>query len=145
MRAITVTKERGSINIRAALDAITVWFQTCANGDYIITMKKVQKKRSDPQNRLMWVWFGIIAQAWSDAAGRVFTPEDVHDAYCLLFLPKETPKGRVAGSTSGLTQDQMSEFLDRVQADAETEYGIQLPSPEDKFFEAIAEEYSNHS
>ena len=66
----------------------------------------------------------------------------MHDAYCLLFIPKETPKGRVAGSTSSLSLEQMKEFLDKVQADAASEYGIQLPNPEDQFFEALAEEYS---
>lgn len=142
MRALTVTKEHGTVNSHATLSTISLWLQTCANGEYTITMKRVQKKRSDPQNRLMWMWFGIIARGWSEATGRAFTSEDVHDAYCLLFIPKETPKGRVAGSTSSLSLEQMKEFLDKVQADAASEYGIQLPNPEDQFFEALAEEYS---
>lgn len=141
MRTLVVTKEHGALDFRATLDAVTLWLQTCANGKYTISMKKVQQKRSDPQNRIMWVWFKIIADAWCDATGRVFTPQDVHDAYCLMFLPIDTPKGRIAGSTSGLSQEQMTEFLDRVQVDAATEYGIQLPNAEDKFFDALAEEY----
>lgn len=142
MRTLVVTKEHGALDFRATLDAVTIWLQTCANGKYTISMKKVQEKRSDPQNKLMWVWFATIARAWGEATGRVFTPQDVHDAYCLMFLPVDTPKGRIAGSTSGLSQEQMSEFLDRVQADAMQEYGIQLPNAEDNFFAALAEEYS---
>lgn len=142
MRTLIVTKEHGALDYRATLDAVTLWLQTCANGKYTISMKKVQEKRSDPQNKLMWVWFDTIARAWTEATGRVFTKEDAHDAYCLQFLPVETPRGRVAGSTSGLSQDQMTEFLNRVQEDVQAEYGIQLPNPEDDFFAALAEEYS---
>ena len=142
MRTLVITKEHGALDFRAALDSVTLWLQTCANGKYTITMKKVAQKRSTQQNNLMWVWFSTIAQAWSEATGRVFTPQDVHDAYCLLFLPIDTPKGRVPGSTSGLTQDEMTEFLDQVQADVAQEYGIQLPNAEDNFFAALAEEYS---
>lgn len=143
MRTLEINKERGALDFRAALDTITLWLQTCQNGKYIIAMKKVQETRSNQQNKIMWVWFSHIARAWSEATDRVFLKEDVYNAYCLQFLPVETPKGRAAGSTSKLTVEQMSEFLDRVQADALQEYGIQLPSAEDNFFATLAEEYSN--
>lgn len=64
MRTLVVTKEHGALDFRATLDAVTIWLQTCANGKYTISMKKVQEKRSDPQNKLMWVWFATIARAW---------------------------------------------------------------------------------
>lgn len=143
MREMTVVKERGAVDYHAAFETLNRWLQSCANGEYTISMKRCQKKRTDPQNKLMWVWFGIIAREWTDSQGYVITPEDVHDVYCTLFLPKNTPKGRIAGSTSGLSVEAMTEFLNRVQADAETEYGIQLPSPEDKFLEEWAAEYCN--
>ena len=143
MKTIVVTKEHGALDFRATLDTITIWLQTCLNGKYTISMKRVQETRSNQQNKIMWVWFNLIAKARTDATGRVFTKDDVYNAYCLLFLPIDTPKGRAAGSTSSLTQEQMSEFLERVKADAATEYGIQLPSAEDNFFAALAEEYSN--
>lgn len=86
----------------------------------------------------MWLWFSAIADEWSDATGRVFTRQNVHDAYCYMFLPIDTPKGRIAGSTSVLNTEQMTEFLNRVQADAQTEYGITLPDPDDYNFAAWA-------
>lgn len=144
MRTLVITKEHGALDYRATLDAVTLWLQTCANGKYTISMKKVQETRSNQQNKIMWVWFNLIAKAWTEATGRVFTKDDVYNAYCLMFLPIDTPRGRAAGSTSSLTQEQMSEFLERVKADAATEYGIQLPSAEDNFFVALAEEYSNN-
>ena len=54
----------------------------------------------------------------------------------------DTPRGRIAGHTSGLTTEQMTEFLNKVQADAASEYGITLPNPEDLYFEMWAEQYS---
>lgn len=143
MRKIVVNKENGALDYPAAINTITLWLQTCTNGRYTITMKRCQQKRSNPQNNIMWVWFAYIADVWTKATGRVFTKEDVYNAYCTLFLPKETPKGRVAGSTSSLSQEEFSEFLDRVRQDALESYGINLPNAEDNFFAALAEEYSN--
>jgi hypothetical protein len=103
-------------------------------------MKKVVEKRSISQNKLMWLWFSAIADAWSDATDRAFTRNDVHDAYCLMFLPIDTPKGRVCGSTSGLSTEEMSEFLEKVHEDAADD-GITLLNPEDKMFEQWAMQY----
>jgi hypothetical protein len=50
----------------------------------------------------------------------------------------------IAGSTKGLTTEQMTEFLNQVQADAATEYGITLPNPEDMYFEVWAKQYGNN-
>lgn len=141
-RTYAIKKHNGEYNGHDVVLAVTMWLQSISNGDYILTLKRVSQPRTTPQNRLMWLWFKIIAYAWSEAYGRTFTPTDVHDAYCLLFLPKETPKGRVAGSTSSLTTEQMTEFLNKVQADAQTEYGIELPNPEDKHFEDMVAMYN---
>ena len=105
-------------------------------------MKKVQQKRSNRQNNYIWACFSVIAKAWTEGTGRVFTAQEVHDAYCTALIPIDTPKGRVPGSTSSLTQDKMSWFIDSVREDAK-EYGVELPSPEDEFFTTLAEEFSN--
>ena len=141
-RAFRFKKERGTIansqSIRSTLD---MWLNTISNGDYVMTVERVQKPRSNPQNRLMWVWFTCIAQAWSEATGRVFTPENVHDAYCLLYLPVTMPNGaNIPGSTSKLTTEEFTDFLNKVQADAETEYGIQLPNPDDALYYQFAKD-----
>ncbi|MBR1525056.1 MAG: hypothetical protein IJ640_00150 [Prevotella sp.] len=143
MKTLTISKERGAVDYTSAQRTLAMWLQTCPNGRYTLSLRRVQQKRSRPQNNLMWMWFDIIAQAWSEATGQVFTSQEVHDAYCLMFLPKSTPKGRVAGNTSTLTTEQMADFLSRVQADAQTEYGISLPDPDDQYYEAMAEYYSN--
>ena len=142
-RAIIITKNKGAVDYNSAIVTVNQWLQLCPNGTYVLTLKRKQQRRSISQNSLMWLWFAAIAEAWTDAVGVTFTSQDVHDAYCLMYIPKETPKGRVAGSTSSLTTEQMTEFLNKVQADAQTEYGISLPNPEEQYFEAWAEQYNN--
>ena len=139
-RIVVYSKDNGTTNSPEVLDKVQLWLDTVRNGQYTIEMKKVVEKRSISQNKLMWLWFSAIADAWSDATGRVFTRNEVHDAYCQMFLPIDTPKGRVGGSTSGLSTEEMSEFLEKVHADAADD-GITLLNPEDKMFEQWAMQY----
>ena len=100
-----------------------------------MAIERVQRPRSNPQNRLMWLWFTIIAQSWSEAVGRTITPEQVHDAYCQIFLPVTMPNGAtIAGSTSRLSSEEFTDFMNKVQADAASEYGIRLPTPEEAMY-----------
>lgn len=117
-------------------NVIMMWAATTPNGSYTLTLDKVQEPRSIDQNKLMWVWFGVIAQGWSEATGKVFSAQMVHDAYCRMFLPMDMPNGEtIGGSTRGLTKEQMTDFLQKVQADAAAEYGITLLSGDDKYFQ----------
>lgn len=47
----------------------------------------------------------------------------------------------VSGSTSKLNTLQMKVFLDKVQADAAAEFGINLPLPADKYYNDFINEY----
>lgn len=142
MRGQTIIKRNGSIsNLSEVLQQVRLWFNDATNGEYLLTFERAQKPRSNEQNRLMWVWFTCIAQGWSEATGRVFTAQNAHDAYCLLFLPIDTPHGTIAGSTRGLTAEQMTEFLNKVQADAASEYGITLLSINDPMYALWARQY----
>ncbi len=145
MKATRYSKSRDGNNAEEIVQTIQLWLNDAMNGEYILTMEKAKSPRSNNQNRLMWLWFTCIAKSWTEAYGRVFTAELVHDSYCTLFLPIDTPRGRVAGHTKGLTTEQMTEFLNRVQADAATEYGITLPNPDDLYFEIWAQQYEQRS
>ena len=140
-REIEIVKMNGLVDYPRTMGVVNQWLNTCTNGTYTLTLKRKQQKRSVSQNALMWLWFAAIAEAWTEACGYGITSQDVHDAYCMLLIPKDTPKGKVAGSTRMLTTEQMTDFLNRVQADAASEYGITLPNPEDQYFEAWAEQY----
>jgi hypothetical protein len=139
-RIVVYSKDNGTTNSPEVLETIQLWLGTARRGHYTIEMKKTGDKRSISQNKLMWLWFSAIADAWSEATGRAFTRDEVHDAYCQMFLPIDTPKGRVGGSTSGLSTEEMSEFLEKVHADAADD-GITLLNPEDKMFELWAMQY----
>lgn len=114
-------------------------FQSLRNGQYIVTIARKKEKRSIDQNSLMWLWFSCI----SSETG---TPiQDVHDYYCAKFLRRQivwnnTHRTIVEG-TSGLTKERMTEFLDNVQADAISEFGITLPLPEGRYFEEFYQTY----
>ena len=113
-------------------DIVDEWLDVMANGNYMLTLERKKSNRSISQNNLMWKWFEIIAEAWTDFGGPTYTRDNVHDYYCLQFLSCSLPNGKtIGGSTSKLTTEQMTEFLNKVGADAATEFGIRLPHPED--------------
>jgi len=136
-KVVTVRKADGRVTCDTDLDYL---FSTLRNGTYTLTIKRAAEKRSVSQNALMWMWFTCVENETG-------TPKkDVHDYYCGLFLTKEiTYKGQafsVVGQTSNLTTQQMTDFLNKVQADVQTEFGIQLPLPEDRYFEEFYQQYN---
>lgn len=114
-------------------------FSSLRNGRYIITIAKEKEPRSLDQNALMWLWFTCIESETG-------TPrQDVHDYYCMRFLRREIvwngSQRTIIEGTSKLTKDRMTTFLNEVQADAATEFGIRLPNPDDRFFEEFYNTY----
>lgn len=114
-------------------------FSSLRNGRYIITIAKEKEPRSLDQNALMWLWFTCIESETG-------TPrQDVHDYYCMRFLRREIvwngSQRTIIEGTSKLTKDRMTTFLNEVQADAATEFGISLPNPDDRFFEEFYNTY----
>ena len=76
------------------------------------------------------MWFRCLEDGTGQSA------QDWHDYYCKKILGREfvTPDGeieRLQGHTSTLNTAQMTDFLNKVQADAATEWGVTLPLPED--------------
>lgn len=109
------------------------------NGTYTVSVKRKTKPRTLSQNALMWMWF----QCMEDNTGQ--PKEDFHDYYCAKFLSREIGIGqrtyRVAGKTSALNTGQMTDFLNKVQADAAMEFGCVLPLPEDRFYQTFIDHY----
>lgn len=142
MKTLLINKSEGRIlNANEVFQQLQLWLSDATNGEYLLSFERAKKPRTNDQNKLMWVWFGCIAKSWSEATGRVFTPQIVHDAYCDKFLPISTPSGLIPGSTKGLTTEQMTDFLNKVQADAATEYGITLLSINDPIYPMWARQY----
>ena len=144
MKTYTIYKDGVQSSVDKACGMLKMWMQAAPAGEYVLTLEKRKQKRTMNQNKLMWLWFTIIAQAWSEATGTHFTSQVVHDAYCLKLISVSTPIGRVPGSTSSLDTKGMTDFLEQVRADAASEYGIELPDPEDDNFEDIRNYYNTY-
>lgn len=86
-------------------------------------------KRSGKQNALYWMWISDIARSYPD-----INEDDLHQSFKAFFLgieEKTTPFGNKLQqpvSTTGLSKEQFSEYLLRVQAFAD-EQGIKLTDP----------------
>ena len=136
MRQVIVTKENGRLAGVADIEGL---FALLPNGTYDVVVKRHREHRTLSQNDLMWMWLKCI----EDATG---TPkQDIYDIYCKKFLLRSVSYGDrielVSGSSSSLNTKQMSEFLEKIQADAATEFGIILPTPQDKYFETFFQTY----
>ena len=110
-----------------------------SNGEYVITVKKRTSKRSLNQNALMWMWLACIeAETGQDK-------EDIYGHYCKKFLKREiTINGErelVVSGSSKLDTVVMTNFLNKIQADAASEMGIKLPLPSDLAFEEFRNQY----
>ena len=136
-RTVILTKKDGRVTLDQELPYV---FSTLSNGTYTITIKKASEKRSISQNDLMWMWLQCI----SNETG---TPkDDIYMYYCKKFLMKTVTIGnrmeRIYTTSSKLNTLEMTNFLNQIQADAQTELGITLPLPEDRFFECFYQQYN---
>lgn len=115
-------------------------FDLLQNGQYVITIKRASSKRSIDQNNLMWLWLECIARETG-------TPKnDIYMYYCKKFLCKVITVGekmeKIYETSSQLNTERMTDFLNKIQADAASELGIRLPNPEDRFFEAFYAQFN---
>ena len=136
-KTVLMTKKDGRLTFDVELPYV---FSLLANGKYTITIKRANEKRSIPQNDLMWMWLTCIERETG-------TPkDDVYMYYCKKFLMKTIQIGdkleHIYNTSSKLNQEQMSEFLTKIQIDALTELGITLPKPEDRFFENFYSQFN---
>lgn len=135
-KQVVMRKQDGRLTFDTELAYL---FSTLQNGTYTITVKKVSEKRSIAQNDLMWMWLTCIENETG-------TPKDeVYMYYCKKFLMRTVTMGqkmeRIYMTTSKLNTEQMTTFLNQLQADAQTELGITLPTPQDRFWDAFYADY----
>lgn len=135
-KTLTLIKDGEQVSFSKEPAAI---FKTLRNGRYIVTIAREKEPRSIEQNALMWLWFTCMESETG-------TPkQDIHDYYCRKFNRKIINwNGRqevIAQGTSKLNKDEFATFLNNIQADAASEFGIRLPNPEDRFFEEFYQMY----
>lgn len=137
MKVVRVEKKDGRVSLDTDLDYL---FSTLRNGSYNLILKRVNEKRTINQNDLMWMWFRCIENDTGT------DKNDIYMYYCKKFLCKVIRVGekveKVYETSSMLNTAQMSEFMTKIQADAASEFGITLPIPEDKYFEAFYQQFN---
>lgn len=133
----TLYKRDGKVSMDKSFDLICSLLQ---NGVYTLKIVKKTTPRSFSQNALMWMWFKCMEEATGQSK------DDFHDYYKCKFLRRQIlVKGQlktVIGSTTTLNTIQMTDYLNKIQADAATEFGITLPLPEDKMYADFVANYS---
>lgn len=109
------------------------------NGEYTVKIVRKTQPRTVPQNSLMWMWYKCMEETTGQPK------EDFHDYYKAKFLQRQVAIGNrwvtVVGSTTDLNTMQMTNYLEKVKADAATEFGIMLPLPEDRNYQTFISEY----
>lgn len=131
-----LTKKDGKVSMDKSFDYLCSLLK---NGIYTVSIKKKVEPRTISQNALMWLWFSCIEE-------HTGTPKkDIHDYYCRMFLIREVcVNGKlvtVVGGTKDMNTIQMTRFMNNIQADAATEFGIVLPLPADRFYKEFIDEY----
>lgn len=123
---------------------------TLRNGEYTLTIKRKEKPRSLNQNALMWQWFRCIGACFREYTGEEYWSsadgvQDIHDIYCKKFLNKQVSiNGKIETiyrGTSKLNSLEMTNFMESVKVDVNSEFGIILPLPEDQYYSNFIHEY----
>lgn len=132
----TLIKKDGKVSMEKSFDFLCSLLR---NGVYTLSIKRKTEPRTVSQNALMWMWFKCM----EDNTGT--EKQDWHDYYCAKFLMREANFGRkrfsVVGGTSTLNTVKMTDFMNKVQADAATEWGITLPLPADRYYQEFIQHY----
>lgn len=145
MKALQFNKSKDvKVDVDGILQQVKFWVNDAFSGEYIISMERVKKSRTNEQNKLMWVWFTCLAESYSEAYGEPFTPQNLHDYYASRFIPITVDGVNLPGKTSKLTTEQMTDFLNRVHEDA-AKKDIILYSINDPEYELWSRQYRNNN
>lgn len=109
---------------------------------YNVEVVRRQPKRSMDQNRLYWLWLNCIAK--DGELG--YTADELHVVFAQKFLGAR--HRAIYGeqvldvpSTRKLNTEEFASYLDKIQVFALTELDIELPNPQDRYFELFYEQY----
>ena len=113
-----------------------------------VAITEVRSKRSDAQNRLLWQWNGLIQQHLRESFGQIASAEEWHEILVSKLCPAEVrpvelPDGtryRVGrAKTRAFTIQQMTTYLELLDAYCAEHLGLLLPHPEDLMYAIYGE------
>lgn len=104
-------------------------------GPILVTVENYKKNRSIAQNRLMWMWLGIMADHIFDTTGQRFESEELHEWCKAKFLPARIVEidgvaVKAHRTTTKLATMEFSEHLDNIDRYASESLDLVLPHPD---------------
>lgn len=111
-----------------------------ADKEYSVTISRAAKKRTVSQNSLYWLWLTCIESETGQDKG------SLHLFFKQQFLAErqaifEGASYLTEPSTSELSVQEFTRYLNKIQIFAAAELGIVLPVPEDQIFTQFQEQY----
>lgn len=129
-KAWLLTDELAKRRCIRALEKATL--RDAAGQPLVVKVKRKSRRRSLPQNRLMWAWNTIVARYVG------CDPEDLHEDFKEELCEKVEHVSRLTGEirqiprgTSTFSTVEMKDYLDRLEALVRRHYGFKLPPPDD--------------
>jgi hypothetical protein len=103
----------------------------------LVEVTRYVKRRTN--NQLAWYWVAVVpAVADHLSRGRVLplSKDQAHYVLKAAFIgQEETPLGPAPISTGTLSAAQFSEYVERIRAHAASEWGLNIPSPDEYWSE----------
>lgn len=113
-----------------------------------LTIVEVRSKRSDAQNKMLWMWNGLIQAQLRDSFGQIASSEEWHEILVSRLWPAEVhpvqlPDGtryRVGrAKTRSFTIAQMTTYLELLDAYCAEHLQLLLPHPDDLMYAIYGE------
>jgi hypothetical protein len=120
-------------------DRFTKAITELKDGRYVLSLEKSYRKRSNPQNAVIWGYvYPMILDGLTDAGFDGMDIEKVHDLMKLKFLKTQivNKDGEVLEtikSTTSLTTIEMMQYLSDLQQFGAEYLNIVIPDPGDNF------------
>jgi hypothetical protein len=110
-----------------------------------VEVKEHKETRSQAQNRLMWMWYGLLSKHISEHYGKEYPPTIIHESCKEMWQPAITwtdlhgvQRNRVKSTTENNTKEQ-AEFLEKLLQYAAVPWQCILPLPDDLRFAMLTE------
>ncbi len=132
MTKFPITVIHGRCDLRAFIAHITG-----LRGNYVITVEKESKTRTNPQNR--WLWgciYPMILDGMNNLGWEFVNTEEVHAAMGSMFLGKDVVNKHTAEivhlsrSTRDLSTEEMTLYCETLRDFAREYLDIEIPDPE---------------
>lgn len=131
----TITNGKVTRNLNLLRDA----FASFEGKNVNVTIERVKKKRSNPQNSYYWSTIIPIMRNALKEAGHTLTNENTHELLKLRFLKETVLLNEETGecierikSTTELSTSGMMDYFAEITVFAAEYFGVQIPEPNEQ-------------